>query len=175
MQLSFCRYSYNFFFNRCPLFFLIGVYLLYNVALVSAVQWSESTMCIHISPPSWTFLSHPTPSPALGHHRAWSWAPCAIEQLLTSCFTHGSVFISSVLISQFIPPSPSPSPPTPVSTCLLSASEYFNGEFGGAVEGSCKTLLGVDSWFLVPKRWDHREAWWWGWQEERCICVWAFR
>ena len=111
-----------FFFNMCPLFFFIGVYLLYSFALVSAVQWSESAMCIHISPPSWTSLSHPTPSPALGHPRAWSWAPCAIEQLLTSCFTNGSVFMSSVLIFQFIPPSPSSSPPTPVSTCLLCAS-----------------------------------------------------
>ena len=33
-------------------FFLIGVYLLYNVVLVSAVQQRESAVCIHISPPS---------------------------------------------------------------------------------------------------------------------------
>ena len=44
---------------------------------------------VHISPPSWTSLlpDHPTP---LGHHRAPSWAPHAIEQLPTSIyFTHG--------------------------------------------------------------------------------------
>ena len=32
-------------------FFLIGMYLLYNV-LVSAVQQREAAVCIHISPPS---------------------------------------------------------------------------------------------------------------------------
>ena len=49
----------------------------------------ESAVRIHISPPSWTSLlpDHPTP---LGHHRAPSWAPHAIEQLPTSIyFTHG--------------------------------------------------------------------------------------
>ena len=56
--------------------------LLYNIVLVSAVQWSESATCIHISPPSWTSPSpHPT---LLGHHRARSWAPCAIQQLPAS-------------------------------------------------------------------------------------------
>ena len=49
--------------------------------LVSAVQWSESSViCIHISPPSWT--PHPTP---LGRHRAQGWSPCAIQWLPTSC------------------------------------------------------------------------------------------
>ena len=33
-------------------FFLIGVELIYNVLLVSAVQQSELALCIHISPPS---------------------------------------------------------------------------------------------------------------------------
>ena len=50
--------------------------------LVSAVEQSESSICIHISPLSWASLPstpHPTP---LGHHRALSWAPCAIQQLL---------------------------------------------------------------------------------------------
>ena len=37
-------------------FFLIRVQLLYNVVLVSAVQGSESAMCIHISLPSWVSL-----------------------------------------------------------------------------------------------------------------------
>ena len=64
--------------------FSIGVELLYNVVLVSAVQWSESAVRIHMSPPSWASLPpppHPTP---LGHHRALSWAPCAIQKLPTS-------------------------------------------------------------------------------------------
>ena len=33
-------------------FFLIEVQLLYNVVLVSAVQQSESAVCVHMSPPS---------------------------------------------------------------------------------------------------------------------------
>ena len=37
-------------------FFLIGVKLLYNAVLVSAVQWSESAICIPISPSSWTSI-----------------------------------------------------------------------------------------------------------------------
>ena len=53
---------------KCLLFFSIGMYLLYSVVLVSAVQQNELGMCIHISLPSWTF---PTLTP-LGHHRALS-------------------------------------------------------------------------------------------------------
>ena len=34
--------------------FFIGVKLLYNAALVAAVEQSESAMCIHVSPPSQT-------------------------------------------------------------------------------------------------------------------------
>ena len=56
---------------------------LYNVVIVCTIRWSESPLCTHISPPSWAFLPplHPTP---LGHHRAPSWAPYAVEQLPTS-------------------------------------------------------------------------------------------
>ena len=32
--------------------FIIGIELLYNVVLISAVQQRESAMCIHIFPPS---------------------------------------------------------------------------------------------------------------------------
>ena len=51
-------------------------------------------------------LSCPT-IPTLWVIRAPSWAPCAIRQLLTSCFTCGSVYMS-ILLSQFIPSSPFP-------------------------------------------------------------------
>ena len=41
---------------------------------------------------------HPTP---LGHHRAPSQAPCAVQQLpLANSFTHGGVYMS-MLLSQF--------------------------------------------------------------------------
>ena len=54
--------------------------------LVSAVQQSKSAVCIHIAPPS-------PPSHPLGHHRALSWAPSAIQQLPTSdlVYIHSSV------------------------------------------------------------------------------------
>ena len=56
----------SFCFHFCFVY-LIGVQLLYNVVLVSAVQRSESALCIHISPPAWTSflptnpLHHPAP------------------------------------------------------------------------------------------------------------------
>ena len=91
--------------------------LLYNVVLVSAVQRSESAICIHKSPPSWVslLLSHLT---LLSHHRAQSWAPYDIQQPPTSyLFTHGSIYVS-ILYSVFVSPSPSP----PVSICPFSVS-----------------------------------------------------
>ena len=36
--------------------------LLYNVVLVSVAQWSESAICTHTFPPSWTSLLHPHPT-----------------------------------------------------------------------------------------------------------------
>ena len=71
--------------------------LLYNVVLVSAVQRSESAICIHKSLPFWVslLLSHLT---ILSHHRAPSWAPYDIQQPPTSyLFTHGSVYMSMLL------------------------------------------------------------------------------
>ena len=56
--------------------------------LASAVQGSESALCIHISPLSWTSLPslpHPT---HLGHHRVLSWAPSTVQQVPTSYLFH---------------------------------------------------------------------------------------
>ena len=56
---------------------------------------------------------HPT---HLGHHRALSWASCALHQVPPAIyFAHGTGH-TSVLLSQFIPLSSSPA----VSTCLFS-------------------------------------------------------
>ena len=85
-------------------FFFIGVHLLYNVVLVSAVQQSELSICIYISPPS--SISYPTFLPRPIHL-------CLIEYqaelpilhkrfLLGICFTHGSAH-TSIPVSQFIP------------------------------------------------------------------------
>ena len=60
-------------------------------------------------------LSHPHPTP-LCHHRAPSWAPCVMQPPASICFIHSSVY-TSVLLSQFIPCSPSLSAATsPLST-----------------------------------------------------------
>ena len=45
------------------IFIFIGVYLLYNVVLFSAVQQRESVIRIHISSPSWDLLLPPHPTP----------------------------------------------------------------------------------------------------------------
>ncbi|MDP1019943.1 hypothetical protein Q6284_32330, partial [Klebsiella pneumoniae] len=45
----------------------------FTMLLVSAVQQSKSDLCIHISSLSFGFPSH------LGHHRALSRSPCAIQ------------------------------------------------------------------------------------------------
>ena len=56
--------------------------------LVSAVQWSQSAMCICVSFLSWTSLSpHPHPS-HLRLHRVPSWAPWPTQQLPTSYLFH---------------------------------------------------------------------------------------
>ena len=74
--------------------------------LVSAVQQSESALCVYISP-LFGFPSH------LGHHRALSWVPCAVNSLFSSVFyfVHSSMWIP---ISQFIPALP----PQLSSLCL---------------------------------------------------------
>ena len=61
-------------------FFLKGVYLLYSVVLVSAVQQNELALCTPMSPPAGA--SGPRPHPTrLGRHRAPSWALCGMAAL----------------------------------------------------------------------------------------------
>ena len=77
--------------------------MLYSVVLASATQQQESAVSIHISTPSWTFSPslHPTP---LGCYRAPGWAPCVTQQLPTSYFTYGSIYVLLLLFSH--PPFP---------------------------------------------------------------------
>ena len=59
--------------------------------------------------------SHSNP---LGCDRVPGWAPCALQRLpLAVCFTHGSVN-RAMLLSRFIPPSPSSAVFTSRSLCL---------------------------------------------------------
>ena len=85
-------------------FFITGISLLYNVVLVSAVEQSESAVCVHIcplplEPPSQPRL-HPTP---LSHHRPPSWVPVLYGSFpLTIYFTHGSVYVWASLVAQMV-------------------------------------------------------------------------
>ena len=64
---------------------------------------------------------HPTP---LRYHRAPGWPPCVIEQLPTIRFTHDSICMP-MLLSQFVPPSPSPA----VSTGCSFSSRFISTVF----------------------------------------------
>ena len=80
--------------------------MLYNVALVSAIYQHESDIGIHMSLPSGTSLSsHLTP---LGSQ---STTLCFLHYYnnfpLPIYFTHSNVYVS-MLLSQFVSPSPSP-------------------------------------------------------------------
>ena len=62
-----------FFFHFCWFLFIfknfiIGWQLFYSVVWVSAVQWSESAICMHISPPSWDSLP-PSYSISISHQK----------------------------------------------------------------------------------------------------------
>ena len=81
-------------------FFLIGVELLYNVVLVSVVQWSESAVCIHISPPSCTSLP---PSPPSHPSRS-----AQSTELSSLCYTAGSHELSVLYMAAHICQSQSP-------------------------------------------------------------------
>ena len=92
---------------------LLHLQLLYNVVLGPAVRWSESAICIHIAPPSWTSFQRPSPHPSLGgHHRALSWAELLVPHSrfpLAIYFTRGSVYMSIPTLSSpqpFLYPHP---------------------------------------------------------------------
>ena len=67
--------------------------------LVSAVKWSESAICVHISPPSWP--SFPAPSQLSASPQSTPLLSCRFP--LAIYFTCNSVYMST-LISQFTPP-----------------------------------------------------------------------
>ena len=90
--------------------------LLYNVVLVSVVQ-SMSQPYVYLCLFPSESPSHYSPySTTLGCHRAHGWAPWIIQQLPTSyLFTYSNVY-ALMLLSQYVPPSPSPA----VSATLFS-------------------------------------------------------
>ena len=97
--------------------------------LVSAIYQHEIS---HMSPTFWTSFPPPTPSypSRLSEHQIR--APCIIQQISTGClnFTHGNGYIS-VLLSPFVPSSPSCSVSTSlvsvcISTAALQKSSYYS-------------------------------------------------
>ena len=98
--------------------------MLYNVVLVSAVGHRESVITTHIHMCAYisSLLSlPPTPHPAL---LVITECQAGLLVLYSSfppvlCFTHGSVYMS-VILSQFVPSSPSPAVPT--SLFFMSAT-----------------------------------------------------
>jgi len=71
--------------------------LLHNAVLVSAVQQRESALCKHKSR-LWSLpATHPRRT-RLGHHRARSLTPCAVQQLPTSCLFYTLVVLPVILL-----------------------------------------------------------------------------
>ena len=96
-------------FSNCRIISLEGC-----VGFCCIITWIS---CKYTYVPSLLNLSpcpHPIP---LSHHRILSLAPCVILQFLISYFTHSIVYVL-MLLSQFIPLSPSPA----VSISLFSMS-----------------------------------------------------
>ena len=76
------KYTVILLFKDGPLFYLFSFkeYNWFTTLLLSAIQQCGSAICIHTSPPSWASPPPRYPTP-LDHHRALSWAPCAVQQL----------------------------------------------------------------------------------------------
>ena len=80
-----------------------------NVVLVSAVQQCRSAIIVRMSPPS--LASRPSPSPTCpGHHRALGWVPC-VTQNFSPAIHFTLILHMFMLLSPFIPLSPSSSFP----------------------------------------------------------------
>ena len=110
--------------------FFIGISLLYNVVLVSVVQHHESTISIPISSPSWASLPlsqfHP-----LGHHRALSWTPCAVQgNRFPLSISHMVVCMCQCYsLSLSLPPSPAALKNLFSTSVPLSSSRFISTIF----------------------------------------------
>ena len=85
--------------------------MLYNVVLVSAIQYCESTISIHISP-----LSYPSTHSSRLSQSPWL-SFLGYTTMIAVYFTYGNIHVS-MLLPQFVPTSPFPAG----STSLLSMS-----------------------------------------------------
>ena len=78
-------FSHSIYFVNCSVIALQGF-----VGFCCATTWISCVYKHVLSP--WSLPPTPPPSACLGHHRALSWAPCAIYSRfpLAICFTHSS-------------------------------------------------------------------------------------
>ena len=105
--------------------------------LVSAVQWSESAIRIHIPPPSQIslpplHLTHPGP------HRTLNWAPCATQHLPMSClfYTRRCIYVNATLPIHPTLPFP-PSVQTAVlQVCVSSLRTLIQSDQGPTLMAS---------------------------------------
>ena len=126
--------------------------------LASAVQWIESAVCIHVPPSSWASLPH---SPILHLQSTELRAPCAIEQLLTSCwhlfYTWQYIYVNATLP---IHPSLSFSPTRIMSTnsssttASLFVAMWMNLEsvIQSEVSQKEKTNMYINAYTWNPKK-----------------------
>ena len=107
----------RFFFFKCIVFLKLEDNC-FSVVLASALPQCESATSVHTSALSWSSLPPPDPIPpfeVVAEH--WLSSLCYIELPVAICFAYGNVYVS-VLLSQFV----SPSPPHAVYTSLFSIS-----------------------------------------------------
>ena len=90
----------------------IGVYLLYNIVLVSTLKQSATATCIHISPYTLPLAppSHALQPTFLGGHKAPSCSPCAMQLLPTSYLFYVWQCIYVHATVSLVPAYHSPSP-----------------------------------------------------------------
>ena len=90
-----------------------------HIALVPAIHQRESAIGIHRPPPSGTSLAPPIPShpSRLPQSTGFQFPVSYSKFLLAICFTYGTGYVS-MLLSQFMPPSPFPTVSTICSLCL---------------------------------------------------------
>ena len=113
-------------------------------ALASAKHQHKSVICIPMDPPSGTSLPPPSPAHPLACHRALDLShlrhTANFQRLSNS--THGNVYVS-MLLSQFIPPSPS-------STC---SKAFFMSVKGPCLDHTtCPSGVSGRALLLMPFR-----------------------
>ena len=115
-----------------PLFFQQFHYIHLLPRNISNLGSNKSLIKSNVS--IWTSLPPPHIPPLQVVTEHWVWAPWVMQQILTgSLFTYGNVYVS-ILLFQFIPPSP----PSTVSNRLFSMS-VFSIQFSSVTQ-SCLTL-----------------------------------